>query len=196
VFGWLERRFAPKGLGGLGNEPRLVRVEGRITSDNRWQSPLTGLRAAACVWRLVVRYNKVDRLDPAYGSQQREVFEQIAFAVRGSDLLVDTKWGSLLVEMEDLVVHSPGSTQGVVSLDRPPPIPEFVEPFEASERPVSIQETTLGKGDLVRVNGYVERIGIGVDRGAYRTAQGPRPDFRTRRDLGGVELVDLSLTEL
>jgi len=193
VLGWLTRLFAPRSLEALGSEPIVVRVTGRIASSNDAQSPITELKAAAFIWKLVVRYNAYN---PFTRSDDREVFKEIASAVSGPDLLVSTQWGSVLVEMDGLVVKSPGSAGGIVSLDRPPPIPELVPAFTNAGYAVSIQEITLRKGDLVRLIGHVQRARGDQKRGAYRTSHETKPEYFTRPDLGPVQLVDLSLTEI
>lgn len=192
------RLLAGPGLGTLGTEPRVVHAKGRILNDNLVESPFTGLRAAAFSWRLVTREEKRAfywELPPASTVVGQEVFREIASAVRGADLLLATRWGELLVGIGGLKIVSPHTTQGVVPLDRVPPMPELAAAFESAEHAVSIQEVSLRKGDPVRVIGFAERAGDAADHDPYRTLAARTPRFRTRGDLGRVELVDLTAAE-
>lgn len=173
----------------MGTAPTLARVSGRIASENTYESPVTGLRAVAFVWRLVVRRDvSMDPLNPY--KPKVDSFTQIAGVVCGEDLDVKTRWGTLHVAMEGLNVKPPGGIRGVVPLDRPPPIPELVAPFEASRYAVSLQELPLCRGDLVRVIGFIERL-----PGADAAGDTDAAEYRSRRDLGRVQLIDLSLTD-
>jgi len=194
VVDWFKRQFPRKDLVTIGGRATLVKVDGLITTPNEWKSPITGFRAAAFLWRLVSRHTTTNPFAPGWSSREKEEFLEIAAIARGSDLVIKTETGTLFVAMEDATIIPVGSTYGVVSLSDPPPIPELVAPFQSSPYPVSIQEVTFRKGDRVFVRAYVEPFGKSANRGAYRTVEETKPEYRTRADLGLVEVAEPGAT--
>lgn len=189
---WIRSWRRSRTLEGVGEKPRWVNVPGHVETPNQTESPITGHRAAAFAWRFASRtmvqdwYLRDDR--------EREVVEELGRGVFGSDLIVKTKWGRLLVLRESLRVVAPGHTSGLVSLYKPLPA-EYAWVMErARDAPVELQEIALCAGDPVTVQGYVKAFDDPRARSAYRADGRERPDFVTCPDRGSVRVIDETLS--
>ncbi len=184
-MGWFKKDAVSLGGHRGGNE---VSLRARIASANVLTSPFNGFEAA------VVHLTVGTRLTFSGGQSQNETvtFREVGSVVLAADLELTAKEDGALVRVlaAGLFVEPVAKLETAMPLERPPPpeLAALVARASAGDGVVCVRETTLRRGDEVRLRAHVDEE-RGVVASGYRSDVGVV--WVARADLGPVVLEEL-----
>jgi hypothetical protein len=156
---WASRFFPRKDLGEVGEEGAFVDVEGVVVSPDRFESPITPVRAAAIRWTL---------LDASPQEPRRAFLRPVLRGWRGDSLLVRCNEHTLGIPLRgvryDSIYTDP---QDGVPLDTPAAAEAYGGMAHLGASVLFVRELLVNHNQKLRVTGYVVRHPA---RGGYRAA--------------------------